>query len=223
MLATHTEKGKGIPLDVPNYLWHEMFSVVMNRKVPTFAPYIMSFISAKWDERRPGEPLVRNANSLTIHDTKKLKIKQHEKSRVTADEEEVFADSSNSDFELPPQAQKPNWATRLQNKLSKTFCLQTDIQHRMYEAHKNAKLAHHHHIEMVRALKLDAGSGSEKSITPKDQWISTHSRWIDDGDDVDIAAPSSSAACRDHTPPFQAHDTTSEELEEEEEEDFDED
>lgn len=107
MLAIHMKKGKGIPLDVPNYLWQEMFSVVMNWKVPTFAPYIMRFLYAKLDERRPGEPLVCNANDLTVNDIKKLKVKKHAEPRVPADEEEVFADSSDSDFELPPRG-KPS-------------------------------------------------------------------------------------------------------------------
>lgn len=68
MLATHTKKGKGVPLDVPNYLWHEMFIVVLNREVPTLSSHIICFLNAKWAERRPREPLVRDANSLVVHE-----------------------------------------------------------------------------------------------------------------------------------------------------------
>jgi hypothetical protein len=125
MLRTHTEKGKGIPLDVPHYLWNEMFNVVMNRKVPTFAPYIMKFISVKWAESRPGEHLERNVNNLTIHDVKKLIIKKHGKPHRPTNEE-VFADtdgSSGDDFELPPRATMTGWVAKVQSKIRNTFCL----------------------------------------------------------------------------------------------------
>lgn len=100
MLPTHTKKGQGVPLDVPNYLWNEIFYVVMNRKVPTIASYIMAFLNAKWVERRPEEPLTSPSN-LVVHESKKLKRKKHAEPGVTRDEDEVLADLSNFDFELP--------------------------------------------------------------------------------------------------------------------------
>lgn len=72
---------------------------------------------------------------------------------------------------------------------------------------------------MMRAPKLDAPSSSEINITPEEKWISLYSRWTDE-DDAD--APESSTACRDRTPPFQGHETTSED-EGESEDELDED
>jgi hypothetical protein len=79
----------------------------------------------------------------------------------------VFADSSDSYFELERRA-KPSWVVRLKKKLNKTFCLQVDIQHKMYEDHHDEKLAHHRQIQMMRHLSIEVASGSEKTITPED-------------------------------------------------------
>lgn len=43
MLAAHTRMGKGVPLDVPDFLWQEMYYRVINRKIPTLCPYTMAF------------------------------------------------------------------------------------------------------------------------------------------------------------------------------------
>lgn len=193
MLATHTRKGKGVPLDVPDFLWLEMYYCVINRKVPTLCPYIMAFLNAKWAKRMPGVPLT-SIDKLIVHEPKKLKKKNHPQPRITEDEHEVFADSNDSDFELERRA-KPSWAVRLKNKLKKTFCLQVDIQHKMYEAHHDEKLAHHRQIQMMRHMNIEIASGSEKTITPEDKWISTQSQWTDE-DDSDRE--------RESTPVFQS-------------------
>lgn len=54
MLATHTMKGKAVPLDVPDYLWNELYLYVINHKVPILCLYIMAFLNAKWAKHRPG-------------------------------------------------------------------------------------------------------------------------------------------------------------------------
>ena len=33
------------PIDVMDFMWHKMYSVVMNRKVPIYAPYITALIA----------------------------------------------------------------------------------------------------------------------------------------------------------------------------------
>ena len=50
----------------------------------------------------------------------------------------------------------------------------------MYEAHVNEKLARRHQIAMMKHLNMSVQSGSEKSITPEERWISAHSTWSDD-------------------------------------------
>ena len=44
MLMTRSEKGKGVPLDVPDMLWQEMFSCTMSKACPSLHPDIMTFL-----------------------------------------------------------------------------------------------------------------------------------------------------------------------------------
>src|ERR1041385_1194044 len=92
-----------------------------------------------------------------------------------------YAASSDSDFELPG-AGTSAWA-KLKAKVRKTFCLQLDIQHNMYLAHKREKKSRARQIHMMRALQLEVSSGSEKDITSEEKWISqNYSRWTDSDD-----------------------------------------
>ncbi|KAE8771470.1 dna replication licensing factor mcm4 [Hordeum vulgare] len=129
--------------------------------------------------RRPGEPLY-SAKNLTEHDVKQLRKKKHVAPRFPDDApEDVFATSSDSDFELPAAA-KPSWVSKFSNKLKKTFCLQAHVQQKLYEAHDNEKLAQRRQIQIMRALKLEAANGFEKSIIPEEKWTYCHRSWIDD-------------------------------------------
>ena len=78
-----------------------------------------------------------------------------------------YTTSSNSDFELPAGA-KPSWVTKITDKIKKTFCLQTHVQKKLYEAHVNEKHARRRQIQIMWALHLEAASGSEKAITPEE-------------------------------------------------------
>ena len=95
------------------------------------------------------------------------------------DPEDVYATSEDEDFEMELGA-KPSWVTNLTAKVKKTFCLQTNIQKRMYEAHVNEKHARRCQIAMMKHLNMSVQSGSEKSITPEERWISAHITWSDD-------------------------------------------
>ena len=142
--------------------------------------------------RRPQEPLSSSVN-LTVHKVKQLKKKKHAEPRFPANElEDVYATSDDDDFELAPGA-KPSWVTKLATKVNKTFCLQTHIQKKLYEAHVNEKHARRREITMMKDLNMLVTSGSEKSITPEDKWICEHSTWTD-GEATGHPAPTTSAA-----------------------------
>lgn len=47
MLETHRRKNGDTPLDVMDYLWHELHAAILSRRVPPFALYIMKLILAK--------------------------------------------------------------------------------------------------------------------------------------------------------------------------------
>jgi hypothetical protein len=170
LVAMKTKVGSGATFDVSKWLWEEMYSMVINRKVPIYAPFIMCFLNSVWAVRRPGEPL-SSPDNLTNHEVKQLRKKKHAEPRFPADDpEDVFATSSDEDFELEAGA-KPSWVAKLTAKVKKTFCLQTHIQKKLYEAHVNEKKARRRQIEMMRHLNMQVDSGSEKSITPEDKWI----------------------------------------------------
>ena len=208
LLKTRSEKGKGVPLDVPDVLWNEMVHCVMSKAVPSLGPYIMTFLNKYWVQHFPGE-LLCDPSSLIPHGRKRLKVKKHAAPRFEDPEtgrlQTLFPESSDSDFELP-KADRSSWQ-KLKAKVKNTFCLQADIQHRLYQSHVNEKIARQRQIQMMRALSLDVQSGSEKTITPEEHWISQqYSRWTDSDDSPPPAAgeDSSPAASRERSPEIQS-------------------
>ncbi|KAE8798280.1 hypothetical protein D1007_26579 [Hordeum vulgare] len=148
-----------------------------------------SFCKALW----PGEPLSSPKN-ITEHEFKKLRKKKQAAPRFPEDTpEDVFATSSESEFELPTAA-KPSWVSKFSDKFNKNFCLQAHVQKHLYEAHVNEKLARRRHIRIMPALKLEATSGSEKYISPEEKWIYGHTTWTDDEVSGQPATSSTTAA-----------------------------
>ncbi|KAE8798622.1 hypothetical protein D1007_26107 [Hordeum vulgare] len=109
--------------------------------------------------------------------------------------EDIFATSSDSDFELPAGSE-PSWVSKLLDKLKKTFCLKAHVQKKLYEAHVNETLARRKQIQIMRALQREAASGSDKTITPEEKWIYEHSTWTDD-EVLGQPAASSTASAHD--------------------------
>ena len=170
LVAMKTKRGSGATFDVSKWLWEEMYNMVLYRKVPIYAPFVMQFLNSVWAVRRPGEPLTTPAN-LTEHEVKELRKKKHKTPRfASGNQEDVFATSDDEDFELEPGGQ-PSWVEKLTSKIKKTFCLQTHIQKKLYKAHVAEKMARRRQIQLMRHLNVpDVKSGSEKTITPEDTW-----------------------------------------------------
>ena len=120
--------------------------------------------------RRPRKPLT-SPDNLTVHVVKQLKNTKHAEPCFLADyPKDVYATSDDEDFEMEVGV-KPSWVTKLTAKVKKTFCLQSHIQKKLYEAHVNEKHARRREITMMKDLNMLVTSGSEKSITPEDKWI----------------------------------------------------
>jgi hypothetical protein len=187
LVAMKTKRGKGITFDVSKWLFEEMYNCVWYRKVPIYAPFVMRFLYTVWDARRPGEPLT-TPDKLTEHEVKVFRMKKHAAPRYPeGNPEDVYATSSDEDFELESGA-KPSWVDKLTSKIKKTFCLQVHIQKKLYKAHVAEKMAHRRQIQMMRHCNVPgAESGSEKVITPEDKWCLENCQWSDD-------EPSTSAA-----------------------------
>ena len=76
MVLTHLKRGKGLQLDVMDFIWHEMHYVVVMRKTPPFAPYVMKLLCKKWKDADFGD-LMKQCGRLTEHPVKDLIKKKH--------------------------------------------------------------------------------------------------------------------------------------------------
>jgi hypothetical protein len=122
LVAMKTKRGKGMTFDVSKWMWEELYNCVYYRKVPIYAPFVMKFLYSAWAVRRPGVPLSTPEN-LTEHEVKVFRKKKHAPPRYPeGNEEDVFATSSDEDFQLEAGA-KPSWVEKLTSKIKKTFCL----------------------------------------------------------------------------------------------------
>lgn len=95
--------------------------MVIHRKVPIYAPFLMCFMYSVWEVSRPGEP-VSTPDNLTVHEVRQFRKKHHNLPRILVDiPKDVYATSSDEDSEMEAGA-KP-WITKLNPKVKKTFCL----------------------------------------------------------------------------------------------------
>jgi hypothetical protein len=172
MFLTHENRGKGQKLNVMDFLLNEMHQAMVERRVPPYGPYIQKLISHKWQaatRRRLEQEM-----TITIHQEKCLRVRKHAKPLVPGGHPHI-KDPVNETEEQPRMDQEPSWLKNLTGKLEKSFCLKLDMQDRVYEAHKKEKNARRRQKEIMGALNLPVSLGSEKSITPKAQWISHYS------------------------------------------------
>ena len=89
---------------------------------------------------------------------------------------------------------------KLKHKVKKLFCLQTDVQHKMYLAHVDAKKARQERKAIMRKLEIPVQDGSEDRITPEDKWISSHSHWTDsDESNAATSAPAQDQEIEEET------------------------
>ncbi|KAK1642218.1 hypothetical protein QYE76_060023 [Lolium multiflorum] len=71
---SHAKQGTGERLDVMNDIYNEMWSCVMEKKLPIFAPYIMKLLQDSWISTRQA-PLIHSiALNITAHEVKSLRL-----------------------------------------------------------------------------------------------------------------------------------------------------
>ena len=61
----------------------------------------------------------------------------------------------------------------------------------MYDAHCYHKNAARRQKKMMEHMGIEVSSGSEGTITPKEQWLSKHRNWDDDDEVVSVPSPGS--------------------------------
>ncbi|KAK1630029.1 hypothetical protein QYE76_004344 [Lolium multiflorum] len=180
MANSFAKRGTGERLDVMDYIYHEMWSCVMEKKLPAFAPYIMKLIEDTWVDSYESTLIHSIPLSITSHEVKVLRTKRH-----------------NSPIEdvTPMDEKPPSWASKLARRMRQIFCLTSAVNHRQYQQHAEAKKSRVRQKSIMRALAVDVSPpGSEESITPEAEWVSQHGMPLPP-DGLEIESPP-------HTPPY---------------------
>ncbi|KAK1629190.1 hypothetical protein QYE76_003505 [Lolium multiflorum] len=76
MLETHLRRGKGVQMDVMDCLWNQIYLRMVEKRSPSFAPFIMKLISEVWRQKFDGA-ILEPISPLTEHPRKNLLIKDH--------------------------------------------------------------------------------------------------------------------------------------------------
>src|SRR3954464_7369141 len=202
-------------LDICNIMWEELYSAVMERKVPIYGPYLQVLFETIWEDHFDPAQFPLPAGPLVKHGVVELRIKDkwsggHGPSQPAAvgsdeemaEEEEEPASGgggaprtrSGTRFggaQSPPQSvEQPGWDAKLTRKVKKLFCMQSHMQHNMYLEHKRAKENRQREKQFYRHMGMSVESGSQEHITDEEKWIYQFSSWeIDE----DTAGTSSSA------------------------------
>ncbi|KAK1631946.1 hypothetical protein QYE76_006261, partial [Lolium multiflorum] len=180
MANSFAKKGTGEKLDVMDYIYNEMWSCVMEKKLPSYAPYIMKLIEDTWMETCQTSLIHSIPLNITSHEVKVLRTKRH-----------------NSPIEdVPPMDEKPpSWASKLARRMRQIFCLTSAVNHRQYQQHAEAKKSRVRQKSIMRALEVEVSPpGSEENITPEAEWVSQHGMPLPP-DGLEIESPP-------HTPPY---------------------
>ncbi|KAK1607359.1 hypothetical protein QYE76_031032 [Lolium multiflorum] len=110
MANSFAKRGTGEKIDVMDYIYNEMWSCVMEKKLPSYAPYIMKLIEDTWVGSCQTSLIHSIPLNVTMHDVKVLRTKRH-----------------NTPIEdVPPKDEKPpSWASKLARRMRQIFCLFT--------------------------------------------------------------------------------------------------
>ncbi|KAK1629876.1 hypothetical protein QYE76_004191 [Lolium multiflorum] len=180
MANSFAKRGTGEKIDVMDYIYNEMWSCVMEKKLPAYAPYIMKLIEDTWVDTCQTSLIHSIPLNVTMHDVKVLRTKRH-----------------NTPIEdVPPKDEKPpSWASKLARRMRQIFCLTAAVNHRQYQQHAEAKKSRVRQKSIMRALAVEVSPpGSEENITPEAEWISQHGLPLPP-DGLEIESPP-------HTPPY---------------------
>ncbi|KAK1668977.1 hypothetical protein QYE76_057136 [Lolium multiflorum] len=180
MANSFAKKGTGEKLDVMDSIYHEMWSCVMEKKLPAYAPYIMKLIEDTWVDTCQARLVQSIPLTVTSHEVKSLRAKRH-----------------NSPLEdvNPMDEKPPSWASKLARRMRQIFCLTSAVNHRQYQQHVEAKKSRVRQKSIMRALEVEVSPpGSEEDVTPEAEWVSRYGVPLPP-DGLEIESPP-------HTPPY---------------------
>ena len=158
LLLCHSEKGTDAVLDVSDVMWKELVNATYGDHCPIYAPFIFKLIQTTWSSTFPGVPL--ETGPLTPHDVLNLRQKElwASTTRPEAVVSSAFGEDQGDDGGPAPGTEhssgQSGWAAKIKHKVKKLFCLQTDVQHKKYLAHVDAKKAHQERKAIIRKLEI---------------------------------------------------------------------
>ena len=153
-------QGKGIKMDVMDYICNEMWIFTMEKKVPTFAPYIMQLIEDTWLATKNTALSASVPVSLIPQEKKKPRVKTHKEPKTAPGDDNEKA---------------PSWAKSLAPRVRKTFCLTMDVHNEQYNAYYDRKKAYKLNKDIARHMKMPVSpAGSEENIKSIGRWKSDH-------------------------------------------------
>jgi hypothetical protein len=224
LVNTYNNRGKGLKLDIMDFIWNEMTLICTSKRVPAFCPYVMALIMNKSRLAQEVVPTLR----LIQHKSRTLLIKDHPAPpgapHVPSEEDYdtgLFGDDGPSsrparssrrgsrrgkevdDSEAPPSWAKKLFASvgKVQSSLNKLFCYADDIHARQYQAYEAARQDRSYLRTYMHSQGHDVSHIPEESAIPREQWLSPHYGYFTDPS----AAPPSPQHQSQQQPPRQSH------------------
>jgi len=159
MLLTRDMQGKGKKLDVMDFIWHEMWDVIIKKKNIAFAPLIMRIIIWKWIEKYDVHDL-GDVEKWVPHKSKRLLIKAHPKKK----KKDVVDEAG------PSHTKKDGPFKWMASSMKKLFKLTKQVERNQYNDYEAKMKTRQAEIAHRRAQGEQVQSGSEKNITPWEEW-----------------------------------------------------
>ena len=187
-------------LYVMDYLWHEMWGVIVCKRNACYGPFIMRIILAAWEKKFPGEEL-SDPDGWVLHKEKRLRIKDHTEPsspprqvRRGKAKDKKIVDEDDVGPSRPPSKGGFAWMARA---LKKVFKLNKSIEKRQWEAHYDMELKRRKEAQADRQRRRDAGEDvpdvQEPSITTYGRWQARDSeglvlQWSSEDEEPDISS-----------------------------------
>ena len=177
LLAVHENRGKGKKFDVMDYLWHEMWAVIVCKRNACYGPLIMRIILVAWEDKFP-EVELSDPDNWVLHKDKRLRIKDHiepsappTQGRRGKAKGKVVVDEDEGGPSRPPSKGSFAWMARA---LKKVFTLNKSIERRQWEAHYDNELKRRKEAQVAIQSRRDAG---ETVVDVEEPSITTYGRW----------------------------------------------
>src|SRR3954465_15663650 len=172
LVNTYNNHGKGLKLDIMDFIWNEMTLICTSKRVPAFCPYVMALIMNKSRLAQEVVPTLR----LIQHKSRTLLIKDHPAPPGAPHDPSEEDYDTGHDSEAPPSWAKKLFASvgKVQSSLNKLFCYADDIHARQYQAYEAARRDRGYLRTYMHSQGHDVSHIPEENAIPREQWLSPH-------------------------------------------------